>query len=423
MLDIKIIREDKDNVIRSLSLRGKDYTKEIEEILEIDEKRRELSSKADEKKAFRNKKSKEIPELKKQGINMESIMEDMKKISDEIKVIDVQINELKQKQKEMILSIPNLLNITVPEGNSEEDNVEIRKRGHIKNFDFLPQSHWDIGKRLDIIDFERAVKISGSRFSVYKGMGAKLERALINFFLDTHSTNGYTEVMAPYVVNNNSMTGTGQLPKFKEDVFKIEGLPYYLIPTAEVSVTNLYSDETLQVYQLPIKHCSFSACFRAEAGSAGRDTKGLIRQHQFNKVELVKFTTQEQSYHELEKLTKDVETLLMNLRLPYRVVALCGADVGFSSAKTYDIEVWMPSYNKYVEISSCSNFEDFQARRANIKYKDSKEGKTKYVHTLNASGLAVGRTLAAILENYQNSDGTITVPDVLVQYLGTKLIK
>lgn len=423
MLDIKIIREDKDNVIRSLSLRGKDYTKEIEEILAIDEKRRELSSKADEKKAFRNIKSKEIPNLKKQGVNMDFIMEDMKKISDEIKEIDIQTNELKQKQKEKILSIPNLLNITVPEGKSENDNVEIRKRGHIKNFDFLPQSHWDIGKRLDIIDFERAVKISGSRFSVYKGMGAKLERALINFFLDTHSTNGYTEIMAPYIVNNESMTGTGQLPKFKEDVFKIEGLPYYLIPTAEVSVTNLYSGETLEVYQLPIKHCSFSACFRAEAGSAGRDTKGLIRQHQFNKVELVKFTTQEESYNELEKLTKDVETLLMNLKLPYRVVALCGADVGFSSAKTYDIEVWMPSYNKYVEISSCSNFEDFQSRRTNIKYRESKDKKSKYVHTLNASGLAVGRTLAAILENYQNADGTITVPDVLVQYLGTKIIK
>ena len=288
---------------------------------------------------------------------------------------------------------------------------------HKKNFSFSPKAHWDIGENLNILDPTRAAKVTGSRFTFYKGLGSKLERAIINFFLDTHAKSGYEEIFPPFIVNRDSLTGTGQLPKFEEDVFKLEGMDYFLIPTAEVPVTNLYRDEILSADQLPIKHVAYSACFRSEAGSAGRDTRGLIRQHQFNKVELVKFTTPESSYEELEKLTRDAELVLQLLGLPYRVVAICTGDLGFTAAKKYDIEVYMPSYGRYVEISSCSNFEDFQARRANIKYKENPTDKAKLVHTLNGSGVAIGRTVAAILENYQNEDGSVTIPEVLVPYM------
>ena len=309
-------------------------------------------------------------------------------------------------------------------GDTDEDNVEIRKFSEPTKFDFEPKAHWDIGENLDILDFERGSKISGSRFTVYKGAGARLERAIINFFLNTHTEkNGYNEILPPYMVLRECMEGTGQLPKFEEDAYKTTGDEYFLIPTAEVPVTNIYRNEILEGAKLPIKHVAYSACFRAEAGSAGRDTRGLIRQHQFNKVELVKFARPEDSYEELEKLTRDAESVLQILGLPYRVVSICMGDLGFTAAKKYDIEVWMPSYNRYVEISSCSNFEDFQARRANIKFKDNVKDKARFVHTLNGSGVAVGRTVAAILENYQNADGSVTVPEALRPYMGTDIIK
>ena len=323
-----------------------------------------------------------------------------------------------------MLRIPNIPNSEVPVGKDDTENIEIRRNGTPREFDFEYKPHWDIGTNLDILDFERGAKISGARFTVYKGLGSRLERSVIQFFLNTHTEeSGYTEIFPPYMVNRTSMTGTGQLPKFEDDAFKVANNGYFLIPTAEVPVTNLHRDEILDGSKLPIKYCAYSACFRAEAGSAGRDTRGLIRQHQFNKVELVKFANPENSYEELEKLTNDAEILLQKLGLPYRVVCLSTGDLGFSSAKTYDIEVWMPSYGRYVEISSCSNFEDYQARRANIKFKATPKDKAQFVHTLNGSGLAVGRTVAAILENYQNADGTVTVPEVLRQYMGTDIIK
>jgi len=312
---------------------------------------------------------------------------------------------------------------SVPKGASDEDNVEIRRWGEPRKFDFEPKPHWELGESLDILDPETAAKVTGARFHFYKGLGARLERAIVNFFLDTHTKHGYTEVFPPYMVNRASMTGTGQLPKFEEDAFKVANDDYFLIPTAEVPVTNMFMNDILDGSQLPIKFCAYSACFRAEAGSAGRDTRGLIRQHQFNKVELVKFADPEKSYEELESLTNDAERVLQLLGLPYRVVALSTGDLGFSSAKTYDIEVWMPSYGRYVEISSCSNFEDFQARRAQIRFRRTPKDKPMLVHTLNGSGVAVGRTTAAILENFQNADGSVTVPEVLVPYMGTDIIK
>ena len=322
-----------------------------------------------------------------------------------------------------MLRIPNIPNESVPVGADDSENVELRKFSEPRKFDFEPKAHWDIGVDLDILDFDRGAKIAGSRFTVYKGLGARLERAVISFFLNTHTEeSGYTEIFPPYMVNRASMTGTGQLPKFEEDAFKVENNGYFLIPTAEVPVTNLYRDEILDGTKLPIKFCAYSACFRAEAGSAGRDTRGLIRQHQFNKVELVKFADPENSYEELEKLTNDAEKLLQKLGIPYRVVCLSSGDLGFSSAKTYDIEVWMPSYGRYVEISSCSNFEDYQARRANIRFKKDAKDKAQFVHTLNGSGLAVGRTVAAILENFQNEDGSVTIPEALIPYMGTDKI-
>ena len=423
MLDIKLIRENPDRVKQAMKNRNGDYDEIIDRVLACDEKRRELNSKADALKAKQNQASKHIPQIKKQGGDVSAILAEMNEIKAEIKGMDAEIAQVEAEQKELILSIPNIPNETVPIGKSDADNVEIRRWGEPKQFDFEPKAHWDIGKDLGILDPETAGKVTGARFHFYKGLGARLERSIYNFFLNTHTEHGYTEVFPPYMVNRASMTGTGQLPKFEEDAFKVSNMDYFLIRTAEVPVTNMYRGDILDKADLPISYCAYSACFRAEAGSAGRDTRGLIRQHQFNKVELVKFADPETSYEELEKLTADAERVLQLLGLPYRVVALSTGDLGFSSAKTYDIEVWLPSYGRYVEISSCSNFEDFQARRASIRFRGDKGEKTKLVHTLNGSGVAIGRTTAAILENYQNADGSVTIPEALVPYMGTDIIK
>jgi len=423
MLDIKIIRENPDRVKAALKTRNADYDSYIDEILEIDEKRRKLSTETDALKAEQNKVSKQIPIMKKNGENTDAVMAEMKEISEKIKNDNAVISELESKQRDTLLRIPNIPSETTPIGKDDSENVELRKWGEPSKFDFEPLAHWDIGKNLGILDPETAAKVTGARFHFYKGLGARLERAVISYFLNTHTENGYTEVLPPYMVNRASMTGTGQLPKFEEDAFRVANNDYFLIPTAEVPVTNMHRDEILSGDKLPIKYCAYSACFRAEAGSAGRDQRGLIRQHQFNKVELVKFVDPATSYDELEKLTNDAERVLQGLGLPYRVVALSTGDIGFSSAKTYDIEVWMPSYNRYVEISSCSNFEDYQARRAAIRFKNSPKDKAQFVHTLNGSGVAVGRTVAAILENYQNADGSVTIPDALVPFMGTDIIK
>ena len=423
MLDIKVIRENPDRVKQAMKNRNGDYDEIIDRVLACDEKRRELNSKADALKAKQNRASKQIPQIKKQGGDVSAILAEMNEMKAEIKGMDAEIAQVEAEQKDLILSIPNIPNETVPIGKSDADNVEIRRWGEPKQFDFEPKAHWDIGKDLGILDPETAGKVTGARFHFYKGLGARLERSIYNFFLNTHTEHGYTEVFPPYMVNRASMTGTGQLPKFEEDAFKVSNMDYFLIPTAEVPVTNMYRGDILDKADLPISYCAYSACFRAEAGSAGRDTRGLIRQHQFNKVELVKFADPETSYEELEKLTADAERVLQLLGLPYRVVALSTGDLGFSSAKTYDIEVWLPSYGRYVEISSCSNFEDFQARRASIRFRGDKGEKTKLVHTLNGSGVAIGRTTAAILENYQNADGSVTVPEALIPYMGTDIIK
>ena len=392
MLDIKVLRQEPERIKEALKKRFNPL--DIEPAIELDKQRRAILAEVEQKKAKQNEITKQIPQMKKNGENTDQIFAEMKELSNDIKA-----------------------------GKDDTENVELRKFSEPRKFDFEPKAHWDIGTDLDILDFERGTKIAGTRFTVYKGLGARLERAVIQFFLNTHTEeSGYTEIFPPYMVNRASMTGTGQLPKFEEDAFKVVNNGFFLIPTAEVPVTNLHRDEILSGDQLPIKYTAYSACFRAEAGSAGRDTRGLIRQHQFNKVELVKFVKPETSYDELEKLTNDAEKLLQKLGLAYRVVCLSTGDLGFSSAKTYDIEVWMPSYGRYVEISSCSNFEDYQARRANIKYKETPKDKAQFVHTLNGSGLAVGRTVAAILENYQNEDGTVTVPEVLVPYMGTDKI-
>jgi len=350
-------------------------------------------------------------------------MAEMKKVGAQIKELDEKIAAMDEEMNSMLLSIPNIPHESVPEGADDQDNVEMRRWGEVPSFDYEPKAHWDIGEGLNILDFATAGKITGARFTVYRGLGARLERAVISYFLDTHTENGYTEILPPYMVNRASMTGTGQLPKFEEDAFKVTNTDYFLIPTAEVPVTNMLRGDIVDGDMLPIKYCAYSACFRSEAGSAGRDTRGLIRQHQFNKVELVKFAKPEDSYAELESLTADAERVLQGLGLPYRVVTLSTGDLGFSSAKTYDIEVWMPSYNRYVEISSCSNFEDFQARRAQIRFRREKGAKPELVHTLNGSGVAVGRTVAAILENYQQPDGSVKVPDALVKYMGCEYIK
>lgn len=419
MLDLKMLRSNTEEVKAAMQNRGEDFdASQIDEVITLDEEKRGILVKVEELKAKRNQESKKVPQLKKAGEDVTAIMEDMRKIGDEIKAYDDKVSEINDKINYIMLRIPNIPNPQVPEGGSDEDNLEIKRWGDPTKFDFDPKAHWDIGTGLDILDFERAGKITGSRFALYKDLGARLERSVINYFLNTHTKNGYKELFVPFMVNRDSMTGTGQLPKFEEDAFKLKDQDYFLIPTAEVPVTNMYRDEVLKGDELPIKHVAYSACFRSEAGSAGRDTRGLIRQHQFNKVELVKFTKPEDSYKELDLLVQDAERVLQGLGLPYRIVRICKGDLGFTAALKYDIEVWMPSYNRYVEISSCSNFEDFQARRANIKYKETPKDKPKFVHTLNGSGVAIGRTVAAILENFQQVDGSVKIPEALRHYMG-----
>ena len=422
MLDLKRIRNNKEEIKEILNNRGEKFdVSVIDEVISLDEKRRNILVEVEALKGRRNKVSSEIPKLKKQGEDIEPIKAEMKKLSEEIKGFDLNLSEISEKIEYIMLRIPNIPNPQVPDGETDEDNVEIRHWADKTKFDFDAKAHWDIGTDLGILDFERAGKVTGSRFTFYKGLGARLERAVISYFLDTHTEkHGYTEILPPYMVNRTSMIGTGQLPKFEEDAFKVSNNDYFLIPTAEVPVTNFYRNEILKAEDLPIKYAAYSACFRSEAGSAGRDTRGLVRQHQFNKVELVKFTKPEDSYDELEKLTNDAENVLKGLGLPYRVVRICKGDLGFTAALKYDIEVWMPSYDRYVEISSCSNFEDFQARRANIRYKEDAKSKPQYIHTLNGSGVAIGRTVAAILENYQNADGSVTIPEALKPYMGGK---
>lgn len=423
MFDIRLIRSDPDRVKQAMKTRNKDMDAAVDQVLKIDAERREILAKADGMKAQQNAASKQIPKIKKEGGDVSAIMAQMKALSEQVKVCDAKLSELEKVQTDLLLGFPNMPHKSVPVGKDDSENVEVRRWGEPPRFDYEPKAHWDIGADLDILDPETAAKVTGARFHFYKGLGARLERSIINFFLNTHTANGYQEVFPPFMVNRASMTGTGQLPKFEEDAFRLANEDYFMIPTAEVPVTNMYRGDILDGAKLPIKYCAYSACFRAEAGSAGRDTRGLIRQHQFNKVELVKFVKPEDSYRELEELTNDAERVLQLLGLPYRVVVLSTGDVGFSSAKTYDIEVWMPSYGRYVEISSCSNFEDFQARRAAIRYKNSPKEKAQLVHTLNGSGVAVGRTVAAILENFQNGDGSVTVPEVLRPYMGVDVIK
>ena len=422
MLDIRFVRENAELVKEACRRRFKPMDEVVDELVAIDAERRKLNAKTDDLKAQQNRASKQIPVMKKNGEDTTALMAEMKEIAEESKKCGEELAKLEERQLDLILRIPNIPNEAVPYGKDDTENVELRRWGEPRQFDFEPKAHWDIGQNLNILDPERAGKVTGARFHFYKDLGARLERAIMNYFLDTHTANGYTEIFPPFMANKASMTGTGQLPKFAEDMYKLEGEDLYLIPTAEVPVTNFHRGEVLDKASLPIKYCAYSACFRAEAGSAGRDTRGLIRQHQFNKVELVKFADPEKSYEELEELTGEAEKVLQGLGLPYRVVVLTTGDLTFSSAKTYDIEVWMPSYGRYVEISSCSNFEDFQARRANIKCKD-KDGKAVFAHTLNGSGVAIGRTTAAILENYQNEDGSVTIPEALRKYMGMDEIK
>lgn len=423
MLDIRRIRQNPQELMDALKARNKDIS--LEAFLAQDEQRRKLMAEVEEKKALRNATSKRIGETKKSGApesETAAIMEEMRRLGDEISAIDADIAELDAAMESFLMSVPNFPHASVPVGLDERDNVEQRRWGTPRDFGWEPKPHWDIGTDLGILDFDTAAKVSGARFTFYRGLGARLERAVINFFLNTHVENGYDEVYPPYMVTRATMTGTGQLPKFEEDAYKVDK-DTFLIPTAEVPVTNMYREMILDGAKLPIRHCAYSTCFRAEAGSAGRDTRGLIRQHQFNKVEMVKIAKPEQSYDELESMTAEAEKVLQLLGLPHRVITLCTGDMGFSAAKTYDIEVWMPSYGRYVEISSCSNCEDFQARRAGIRYRDNPKDKPQFAHTLNGSGVAVGRTVAAILENYQNEDGTVTVPEALVPYMGTDIIR
>ena len=421
MLDIKRIRQDYESLKEAMRKR-RHKGADVSGLLKLDERRRKIMQLADALKARKNEVSALIPRMKKNGEDTSALMAEMKESSAKIKEYDDELTQIDEELGEALLSIPNIPHESVPEGSDDTENVEVRRFSEPTKFDFEPKAHWDIGADLGILDPQTAAKITGTRFTVYRGKGARLERAVINFFMDTHSANGYTEILPPYMVNRASMTGTGQLPKFEDDAFKVTDTDYFLIPTAEVPVTNMYRNDILDGDDLPLSFCAYSACFRAEAGSAGRDTRGLIRQHQFNKVELVKFVKPETSYDELEKLTNDAEKLLQMLGLPYRVVVLSTGDLGFSSAKTYDLEVYMPSYGRYVEISSCSNFEDFQARRMQIRFRRDNKSKPELVHTLNGSGLAVGRTVAAILENYQLADGRVKVPDVLIPYMGCEYI-
>ena len=422
MLDIRRIRANSEEVTVALNKRRGSFP--IEKVVELDEKRRALLVEVEEMKAEQNKVSKEVPRLKKEGKDVSEVFNQMKALSEKVKEFDVELKKIDDELKSYLLQIPNTPHESVVQGDSDADNVEVRKWGTPKEFSFEPKAHWDLGTELNILDFERAAKITGARFSVFKGLGAKLERAIINFMLDLHTgEHGYTEMATPYMVNRDSMIGTGQLPKFEEDMFHLPSKDFFLVPTAEVPLTNMLRDEIVDSKELPIYYTAYTPCFRQEAGSAGRDTRGLIRNHQFDKVEMVKFALPDDSYNELESLTKNAEEVLKKLGIPYRVVMLSTGDLGFSSAKTYDIEVWMPSYNRYVEISSCSNFEDFQARRANLRYR-REDGKVEYLHTLNGSGLAVGRTFAAILENFQQEDGTVIIPEALRKYFnGLEVIK
>lgn len=423
MLDIKRIKQNVEEIKILMDMRGEaDFS--LDEVIELDDRRIALLQKVEVLKNESNTNSKKIPQYKKEGKGTAELMAELKKLSDEIGALDAQIKEVELTLREKMMRIPNVPNPNVPKGDSDDDNVEIRRWGEPTKFDFEPKAHWDIGTELGVLDFETAGKITGARFTLYKNYGARLERSIINFFLDTHTAkHGYTEVLPPFIANRTSFVGTGQLPKFEEDMFKLDGLEYFLVPTAEVPVTNIHRDEILDADELTIKYCAYTPCFRAEAGSAGRDTRGLIRQHQFQKVELVKFTKPEDSYAELESLTADAEKVLQLLGLPYRVVKISSGDLGFTAAFKYDLEVWMPSYDRYVEISSCSNFEDFQARRANLRFRRGKGEKPEFLHTLNGSGVAVGRTVAAILENFQQADGSVVIPEVLRGYMGIDVLK
>ncbi|MBR6501447.1 MAG: serine--tRNA ligase [Firmicutes bacterium] len=423
MLDIKRIREDYEGVKAAVESRGHgDFGLSL--IPELDAKRRAVLAEVEAMKNKQNVVSKEIPKLKKAGQDASAVMAEMKELSAKIKAMDEELAQIEADLQNALLNVPNTPCAEVAVGASDADNVEVKKFMEPTKFDFEPKAHWDIGQDLDILDFERAAKLSGTRFTVYKGLGARLERSIINFMLDLHTTqNGFTEILPPFMVNRAAMTGTGQLPKFEEDMFHVPAKDFFLIPTAEVPVTNLRANEIIDAEELPVYYTAYTPCFRKEAGSAGRDTRGLIRQHQFNKVELVKFCKPEDSYNELASLLAAAESVLQTLEIPYRVVRLCTGDLGFSSAETYDIEVWMPSYGRYVEISSCSNFEAFQARRANIRFRRSAKDKPEFVHTLNGSGLAVGRTCAAILENYQQADGSVVIPEALRKYMGIDKIE
>lgn len=422
MLDIKRVRENYEEVKEKLQKRNEDLGN-FDEFEELDQKRRELIAKTEVLKAERNQVSEQIAIMKRNKENADEVIARMRQVGEEIKELDAQLKEVEDKFDYMMMRLPNIPHESVPVGETEDDNQEVRKWGEIPTFNFEAKPHWDLATDLQIVDFERAAKTTGSRFLFYRGLGARLERALMNFMMDLHSEeHGYEEMLPPYLVNRDSLTGTGQLPKFEEDAFLVEDADYFLIPTAEVPVTNFYRDEILDAEILPKGFAAFSACFRSEAGSAGRDTRGLIRQHQFNKVELVRFVKPEESYDELEKLTGQAEKVLQLLNLPYRVLKMCTADLGFTAAKKYDIEVWIPTQNMYREISSCSNFEDFQARRTNIRFRREQGAKPEFVHTLNGSGLAIGRTVAAILENYQQEDGSVVIPEVLRPYMGGKQV-
>ena len=417
MLDMRFVRENTDIVRKSLEARNSDYN--LDELLSLDKERREILTEVETLKKERNEVSAIIGKNAREGKDSTELKEEMSKVSSRIKELDIKVTEIDEKQRLLLLTIPNVLHSSTPFGKDEDENIEVRKWGTPKKFDFEVKPHDELGVNLDILDFERGAKLAGSRFTIYKGLGARLERALINFMLDTHtSEHGFKEILTPQLAKGEVMMGTGQLPKFAEDMYKIEGEDLYLIPTAEVTLTNMHDGEILKESELPLYYCGFTACFRQEAGSGGRDLKGLIRQHQFNKVEMVKLVHPDKSYEELEHMTRCAENILQKLGLPYRVISLCSGYIGFSAAKTYDIEVWVPSQDKYREISSCSNTEDFQARRAMIKYRNEEDKKSYFVHTLNGSGLAVGRTLLAIVENYQQEDGSIKIPDVLVPYMG-----
>ena len=421
MLDPRFVRDNIDIVKTSLNSRN--YKLTLDDFLKFEEERRSLQREADELKNKRNVVSEEIGKMRSQKQDASSLIEEMKGVSDAIKELDEKIKALEEKIEEFLLNVPNIPHESVPIGKDETENIELRKWGEPRQFDFEPLNHWDIGEMLGIIDFERAVKIAGARFSLTKGYGAKLERSLMNFMLDLNTSKGYKEVLPPIIVNKDSMRGTGQLPKFEMELFRIVDPEFYLIPTAEVPVTNIHRNEILNEKELPIYYTAYTPCFRREAGSYGKDVRGLIRQHQFNKVELVKFVKPEDSFNELELLTANAEDILQKLGLPYRVVALCTGDIGFSAAKTYDLEVWLPGQQKYREISSCSNFTDYQARRANIRFRREGKKGTEFVHTLNGSGLAIGRTLVAVLENYQQKDGSVIVPEALRTYMGVDVIK